>query len=464
VPPALAPPPVSRPRSWRVYSPDRERTGAPVRPTLGRWVRWGWLATTAVMAAALLMMAWLGVRRAQSAAATLNRGQSLVLLEAARQRTRALTAPPDAAEAESLLAEHESVGLRYVGFFDSDGVAVAEAGHRLGLPLPRDLSPRPFAIEELHSRIRLFSFAPIGRAPEPPPEAGRAGPGGPPRPEPAERARARPHALAMVLEFEPVVAERLAAEAMRTFLLSAMVTAALIAAAFIFWRLSIRQEVTERRLEQQRRLGALGEMSAVLAHELRNPLASLKGHAQLLVERLGAGTAEGRKAELVVSESQRLEALTGDLLDFARSGPIDRRPVDPVALLQACVHEVAPEGFDVRVGTAPRTWSLDEGRMRQALTNILRNAHQASPNDGRRPEVAIAADGGALVVTVRDFGAGIPAGDEKRIFSPVYTTRTSGTGLGLAVALRVAEMHGGSVTAATHPDGGAVFRMAIPRS
>jgi signal transduction histidine kinase len=69
---------------------------------------------------------------------------------------------------------------------------------------------------------------------------------------------------------------------------------------------------------------------------------------------------------------------------------------------------------------------------------------------------------GSLVLTVRDFGSGIAPGDEKRIFSPFYTTRTNGTGLGLAVALRVVELHGGTITAGNHPDGGAVFRIAVP--
>jgi two-component system sensor histidine kinase HydH len=265
------------------------------------------------------------------------------------------------------------------------------------------------------------------------------------------------------MEFEPLVAERLAAEATNTFVLSVLVAGALIAAAVGFWRLTVRQEHIEHRLEQQRRLGALGEMSAVLAHELRNPLASLKGHAQLLAERLEAGSPDRRKAELVVAEAERLEALTTDLLDFARSGPIDRRTTDPAVLLASCAEEVARGGFAVHAEGSPPTWLLDEGRMRQALTNVLRNARQASP-EGTRPEVAVARDDGTLVITVRDFGAGLAPGDERRIFNPFFTTRTSGTGLGLAVALRVAEMHGGTITASNHPDGGAVFRIAIPAS
>jgi len=263
-----------------------------------------------------------------------------------------------------------------------------------------------------------------------------------------------------VIEFEPIVAERLAVEATRTFALSALVASALLAAALLFWRLSLLQEATERRLEQQRRLGALGEMSAVLAHEIRNPLASLKGHAQLLAERLGAAGPDRLKADLVVREAERLEALTGDLLDFARTGPIERRSVDPAALVRSCADEVAAGTFVVRTEGAPRAFPLDELRVRQALTNVLRNARQASP-EGARPEVTVGVEGSGLVITVRDFGPGIAAGDEKRIFSPFYTTRTSGTGLGLAVALRVAEMHDGTVTAANHPEGGAVFRLAF---
>jgi two-component system sensor histidine kinase HydH len=285
----------------------------------------------------------------------------------------------------------------------------------------------------------------------------RTGPG--PAPRETERGRRQPPPL-LVIEFEPVVAQRLAAEATRTFALSAVVAAALLAAAFVFWRLTIRQEEAERRLEQQRRLGVLGEMSAVLAHEIRNPLASLKGHAQLLAERLAAEP-DRRKATRVVQEAERLEALTSDLLDFARSGPIAVEPTDPAALLKACADEVDPGGFAISTTGAPASWRLDGSRMRQAMTNVLRNARQASPA-GTSPEASVARAGGALVFTVRDFGGGIPAGDERRIFSPFYTTRTSGTGLGLAVALRVVELHGGTIVAANHPDGGALFRITLP--
>jgi len=434
-----------------------------VRAPLGRWVRWGWLATTLAMGAALLVTAWIGRERAAAAADTLNRGQGEFLLEAARQAVRGAALPLDASRFDSLLERHRSAGLRYVGMIDSTGRAMAQAGNAVGALPGEGPQPAPTAttgpreppptLTVVGDRLRMYGMIRLG-PPGPPP-------GSEPERRPAPRVRSRPPIL--LIEFEPVVAQRLAAEATRTFVLSALVAAALLAASLVFWRLSIRQENIEHRLEQQRRLGLLGEMSAVLAHEIRNPLASLKGHAQLLAERLGAESAEGRKAELVVQEARRLEALTGDLLDFARSGPIDIQPADPAGLARACVAEVGADGFALHADAAPPSWPLDAPRLRQALTNVLRNARQASP-EGARPELTVLREGSALVFAVRDFGPGIPAGEERRIFSPFYTTRTQGTGLGLAVALRVAELHEGTITVANHPDGGAVFRIVLPGS
>ena len=399
------------------------------------------------MGAALLVTAWLGRQRARAVTSTLNRGQSMVLFESVRQQSRAMTEPPDRAQLDSLLRLHQAAGLRYLAFFDSSGAVIAQAGEAASaVHPPARRPPGPPALEQVGSRVRIWGFTAL--APPPGPPQGR------------QPARARPR-LNFLMEFEPLVAERLAAEATQTFVLSALVAAALIAAAVVFWRLSMKQEATERRLEQQRRLGALGEMSAVLAHEIRNPLASLKGHAQLLAEHLAEGSPDRRKASLVVTEAERLEALTGDLLDFAKSSPVDLQPADPAALVAACADEVARDGFVIRAEGAPRVWRLDANLMRQALTNVLRNARQASP-EGTRPEATVGRSDGSLVLTVRDFGSGIAPGDEKRIFSPFYTTRTSGTGLGLAVALRVVELHGGTITAGNHPDGGAVFRIAVP--
>lgn len=420
-------------------------------PRIGRWARWGWLATTIAMALALLATSWASHRRIERAADILNRGQSEVLLESVRQYFRDAEPLITEARLDSLLASQQAAGVRYIAIFDNSRSALAErqsplaaAGTPQGdasLPVFERGSPPPrLDPVDLGSRIRAYSGIRYTDFDAPGQRTRRGG--------------------LLVMEFEPQVAQELRAQATRTFVLAAIVTLIMMLASFFFWRLSVQSEANERRLEQQRRLGMIGEMSAVLAHEIRNPLASLKGNAQLLAERLPADGAERKRAERVVHEAERLETLTSDLLDFARSGPIDIRPADPGAVLLASVDEVGRDDFVVHSDDAPAQWPLDEARIRQALTNVLRNARRASPQ-GSRAEATVALANGGLVFTVRDFGPGIAAGDEKRIFSPFYTTQTTGTGLGLAVAQRVAEMHNGEITARTHPDGGAEFRIEL---
>lgn len=412
---------------------------------VGRWARWGWLATTFAMGAALLVTSWTNRTRVVRAASTLNRGQAGVLLESARQLVRDLPSPINSAQLDSLLKIREDAGLRYVGVFDYTGHPIAQAGTPLGtITAGRGghFEPGPPQVRNVGDRIRLTGAAPSPRGAF---EDGR-------------RSRRR----YVAIEFEPVMAEQMAADSTNTLLLSALVAAALLMAAFVFWRLSAQQELAERRLEEQRRLSALGEMAAVMAHEIRNPLASLKGHAQLLAERLNdKADADRRKVDRVVQEAVRLEALTTDLLDFVRSGPIDITPADPAAIVTTCLDDVGADAFSADFSGAPATWPMDPARIRQAVTNVLRNALQATA-PGTRPEVSVGEHKGTLVISVRDFGPGLAPGEEEKIFTPFYTTRTTGTGLGLAVAQRVTQMHGGTIKASNHEGGGAEFRITLP--
>jgi two-component system sensor histidine kinase HydH len=429
------------------------------------------------MGVALLVTSWTGYRRAQQAASTLNRGQADLLFDAAQQTLRGTD--DDAAALDSLLARQQEAGLRFAGLWENGGL-VASAGEPIDSSALAPASPGrgapPSLLAPAGPRLRLTVFVPRPRSfgrdefrgvPPTPDSAGS-----PPQPENRSmRGEGRSgrgrfdqrQAALLVLEFEPIVADQLTAQSARTFLFALLATVVLLATGLVFWRLSAVYEREQRQFEQQRRLGALGEMSAVLAHEIRNPLASLKGHAQLLALRLEPETRERRKADRVVSEAKRLENLVTDLLAFTRSAPIERKPVDPTKLLRAAVREVGADRFDIEDANAPAEWSLDAERIRQALTNLLRNAAQASP-DGVRADATVVQENGRLVFIVRDRGEGLPSGDEQRIFEPFYTTRTQGTGLGLAVASRIADMHDGSITAANHPDGGAVFRLAISRS
>jgi two-component system sensor histidine kinase HydH len=262
---------------------------------------------------------------------------------------------------------------------------------------------------------------------------------------------------AVLIEFEPAEANALERTIRQSLIVALAAVLALIAATVVLWRLSRRAESLQADAERDRRLITLGEMSAVLAHEIRNPLAALKGHAQLLMERIGPDA--GGKVERVVAEAKRLERLTEDLLRFVRSPQVERTATDPVALLADAAEAVDPDRIALDTAHAPARWTLDGARLRQVLVNLLRNAMEASPEGA---EASVGRENGSLVFRVRDHGAGLPAGEAERIFEPFYTTRAQGTGLGLAVARRIVEQHGGTLTAATHPGGGAEFRLAIP--
>lgn len=438
---------------------------------LGGWgarVRWAWLVTTLGLSAVLIGSAWGNHRSAIEAADDLIRGQAQIFRDIVIATNRTRSGQPRA-DFDSLVTAQAEAGLRYLAWVRQDGVVLANGGHAAAVPLEIPPVLRDPTIIRLGSRIR--AWLPPPRPPErrgpddrpPPPGEPDRGAGGPAGPDggPPQPPRA---AAILLLEFEPIVAAAIVSRAVWSLTVSGIVAAVLSAAGLLFWRISQRMEEAERRMEEHRRLSALGEMSAVLAHEIRNPLASLKGHAQLLLERTSAESVERRKVERVVDEAKRLEALTTDLLDFARSGPMDLRPTDPVALLRAAAAEVTESPVEIDGTAAPQRWLLDQRRFGHAvLANLLRNAVQASP-PGRPPRVHVSLENGSLVYTIRDFGPGLPDGTGSRIFDPFFTTRTTGTGLGLPVARRIVELHGGRISAADASDGdrGAVFRIELP--
>jgi two-component system sensor histidine kinase HydH len=266
--------------------------------------------------------------------------------------------------------------------------------------------------------------------------------------------------LPMVIEFEPLAIRELVSSSRRSIILNCVVAVVMLLAALVAFQWLKRREALQHKLERERHLATLGEMSAVMAHELRNPLASLKGHAQLLAEALPEGRSR-TKAERVVKEALRMEDLTASLLAFVRTGTIQLQAADPVAVVRAAAEEVDPRRIELDTGAAPGSWQLDAARMQQVLSNLLRNAVQASPA-GANVFARVAAEPGALLYEVRDVGTGIPPGQEALIFEPFHTQRPLGNGLGLAVARRVVELHGGSIQATNHPDGGALFRVRIP--
>jgi len=206
----------------------------------------------------------------------------------------------------------------------------------------------------------------------------------------------------------------------------------------------------------------LQRMSAVLAHELHNPLASLKGHAQLLQASLEPGTEAQQRATRVVHEALRLELLVFQVLQFARAGRVERKSVELNSLLRDIVREETDGRIVLQLTQGPLHCAVDPLRLAQALASLIRNALQSSPDDGVI-EVELMASDSQVSITVRDRGAGILPGHESLIFEPFYTDQVWGLGLELTVCRQIVELHQGTLTGRNRSDGGAEFCVSLPR-
>jgi len=265
----------------------------------------------------------------------------------------------------------------------------------------------------------------------------------------------------IMLEFEPRLALDLQHRARRDLIASLAVAAALLVSAWVFHRLRQRARLAEQQLAERRHLAALGELSAVLAHEIRNPLASLKGHAQLLEEQLIDEPRRHAKAHRVVDEAIRLERLTNTLLDFARADRIAPGPASPAEVARRAAELTEPGRVIVDAAAAPEHWTFDAMRIEQALVNLVRNALQASAAPAE-VLLTVADDREGLRFTIADRGPGVPSEMRPRLFEPFVTGRLEGTGLGLAVVRRVVQLHGGKVSIDRRPGGGSVFVLWLP--
>jgi signal transduction histidine kinase len=248
-------------------------------------------------------------------------------------------------------------------------------------------------------------------------------------------------------------------------------------------------EVTQLReqVALKNNLESLGEMSAGLAHEFKNAIATLHGYVQLLQSLKLDEEASGTASSLL-KELRNLSDMVTSFLNFARPQPLQLDEVNLKELIDDCAGELAPLFKQTKVellitetaGVPPAQGDgsnksadliirADERMLRQALLNLIRNAAEAVPEShtDRRVEVYTSASRDKsgknfVVVEIRDTGEGIPAADVQRIFIPFFTTKATGHGVGLALAHRVVTQHGGTLTAANGKDGGAVFSLRLP--
>ncbi len=231
------------------------------------------------------------------------------------------------------------------------------------------------------------------------------------------------------------------------------------------------EDVTElRRLEasvqRQAHLASLGELSAGLAHEIRNPLASLSGAVQMLSTAAASGD-DARLLDLIRRESGHLGKLVSDFLVFARPPRPSLQAGDLGAFVRDCCEAFEPEarakGRTLRCDAAPAPCRFDPDQMRQVVGNLLRNALEATASGGHI-EVSLGPSDRGWRLAVGDDGPGVSPEIAPRLFEPFFTTKEKGTGLGLALVARIAGAHGGTVDLDQQPGRGACFVVTLPRA
>ncbi len=231
---------------------------------------------------------------------------------------------------------------------------------------------------------------------------------------------------------------------------------------------------TDAALQRSKRLAALGQMAAGIAHEIRNPLAAIRLYAGFIVEDLAAVAdasldQTGQSARKIVSAVHGLDAIVNDVLSFSRDLQPQTQLTDLDDIVRAVIDDARPAietggagGHTVVCDIEAIELSVDPALLRQALLNIVRNAAEAMRDASGVITIEGHRQGSQYVLAISDQGPGINEESVDRIFNPFFTTRSSGTGLGLAIVHRIVDAHGGVIVADNRAQGGARFELNLP--
>ncbi len=220
-------------------------------------------------------------------------------------------------------------------------------------------------------------------------------------------------------------------------------------------------------LRRADRLSALGELSAGLAHEIRNPLGSIEGAVQILLRPSLPPETKEEFGHLAQKEVDRLKGLLTNFLDFARPQAPKRALAEPAALLESVARLVTETAkmsrvqLQIEAAANVSAVYVDVEQIKQVLLNLVINAIQAMPAGGQVTLTA-ARKAESVSLEVRDEGVGIPPEDLERVFNPFVTTRPDGTGLGLSIAYQIVNQHGGHIAARRNPERGMTFTVTLP--
>ncbi|HBV4559056.1 TPA: two-component system sensor histidine kinase ZraS [Klebsiella aerogenes] len=249
---------------------------------------------------------------------------------------------------------------------------------------------------------------------------------------------------------------------------AAMVIVATILAQFWFRRYRRSRQQLQEAMARKEKLMALGHLAAGVAHEIRNPLSSIKGLAKYFAERTPPGGEAQELALVMAKEADRLNRVVSELLELVRPAHLNYQPVDINALihhsLQLVSQDAQSRGIELQFTPRPELTSIkaDPDRLNQVLLNLYLNAMQAIGRDGVIHVSACEADRQRVKIVVKDSGKGMSDEELQAIFTPYFTTKADGTGLGLAVVQNIIEQHGGTIRAESQPGAGAIFTLWLP--
>jgi PAS domain S-box-containing protein len=221
----------------------------------------------------------------------------------------------------------------------------------------------------------------------------------------------------------------------------------------------------QEQMELRDRLSALGEMSAGIAHELRNPMAVINGYVTLLAKKKPDSASQAIIHD-ITAEISGMNRIIGDLLTFARPASLNRVPVSIKEMIETCISGILQAtGTESRIQTVVNVddlqVSVDEVLMRQAISNLIQNAVESMPEGGT---LSIQArDGKNFSVVVSDTGGGIPKEAIKKVFLPFFTTKDKGVGLGLALVHKIILSHGGRIEVSSNVGEGTTFTVILPK-
>ncbi len=233
------------------------------------------------------------------------------------------------------------------------------------------------------------------------------------------------------------------------------------------WRARRRQQEMQLQLERSQKLSLVGQVAAGVAHELKNPLASIKGAVEIISDENTADSDRSEFREILFREIKRMDGTVTEFLEFARPKPTRIEQIDLSQLVQSSLRQLEAQAAKESIRIAEEIESGvsiegDREKLHQLILNIVLNAIQAS-QAGSLIEIGLCARAENVELKFRDNGQGMSRNDLERIFEPFYTTRASGSGLGLAIVKSIIDAHGGVIDIQSEVNAGTTVTVRLPR-